>query len=32
MDVRAAITEPVTLQSLDRALLPTGLRVQLPRG
>ncbi|MDE6109611.1 MAG: dUTP diphosphatase [Muribaculaceae bacterium] len=32
MDVRAAITEPVTLQSLDRALIPTGLRVQLPRG
>ena len=32
MDVRAAIKEPVTLQSLDRALIPTGLRVQLPAG
>ncbi|MDE6137148.1 MAG: dUTP diphosphatase [Muribaculaceae bacterium] len=32
MDVRAAIEEPVTLQSLDRALIPTGLRVQLPAG
>ena len=32
MDVRAAIKEPVTLQSLDRALIPRGLRVQLPAG
>lgn len=32
MDVRAAIKEPVTLQSLDRVLIPTGLRVQLPAG
>ena len=32
MDVRAAIAEPITLQSLDRALIPTGLRVQLPAG
>jgi len=32
MDVRAAITEPVVLQSLDRVLIPTGLRVQLPPG
>lgn len=32
MDVRACIKEPVTLQSLDRVLVPTGLRVQLPAG
>lgn len=32
MDVRAAITEPVTLAPLQRALIPTGLRVQLPPG
>lgn len=32
MDVRAAIKEPIVLQSLDRALIPTGLRVQLPQG
>lgn len=32
MDVRAAISEPVTLAPLQRALIPTGLRVQLPPG
>lgn len=32
MDVRAALKEPVTLQPLQRALIPTGLRIQLPRG
>ncbi len=32
MDVRAAIKEPVTLMPLERALIPTGLRVQLPPG
>ena len=32
MDVRAAIKEPIVLQSLDRVLIPTGLRVQLPQG
>lgn len=32
MDVRAALKEPVTLQPLERALIPTGLRIQLPRG
>lgn len=32
MDIRAAITEPVTLGPLERALIPTGLRIQLPRG
>ncbi len=32
MDVRAAIDEPVTLGPLERTLIPTGLRVQLPAG
>lgn len=32
MDIRAAIKEPIVLQSLERALIPTGLRVQLPQG
>lgn len=32
MDVRAALKEPMTLQPGDRALIPTGLRIQLPHG
>lgn len=32
MDVRAALDAPVTLAPLERALIPTGLRVQLPQG
>lgn len=32
MDVRAAIKEPLTLGPLERTLVPTGLRVQLPHG
>lgn len=32
MDVRAALENPVTLQPGDRALIPTGLRIQLPEG
>lgn len=32
MDVRACLDEPVTLQPLQRALIPTGLRIQLPQG
>lgn len=32
MDVRAAIQHPIVLHSLDRVLIPTGLRVQLPQG
>ena len=32
MDVRAAIKEPIVLGSLERVLIPTGLRVQLPQG
>ena len=32
MDVRASLKEPVVLQPLQRALIPTGLRIQLPQG
>lgn len=32
MDVRACLDKPVTLAPLERALIPTGLRVQLPVG
>ncbi len=32
MDVRACLESPVTLAPLERALIPTGLRVQLPQG
>lgn len=32
MDVRAALAEPVTLAPMERRLIPTGLRVQLPHG
>lgn len=32
MDIRACIDKPITLQSLDRVLIPTGLKVQLPPG
>jgi dUTP pyrophosphatase len=32
MDLRAAVTEPVTIASGDRALIPTGLRIALPEG
>lgn len=32
MDVRAALTEPMTLPAGGRALVPTGLRIQLPVG
>jgi len=32
MDVRANISEPVTLGPLERRLIPTGLRIQLPQG
>ncbi len=31
MDVRAFLPEPVTLGPLERALIPTGLYIQLPR-
>lgn len=32
MDVRAFLKEPVTLGPLERALIPTGLYIQLPHG
>ncbi len=32
MDVRANLDQPVTLMPLQRALIPTGLRIQLPEG
>lgn len=31
MDLRANLTEPVVLQSLERKLIPTGLFIELPR-
>ena len=32
MDVRANITEPVTLGSLERKLIPTGIKMEIPEG
>ena len=32
MDVRANLSEPIVLRSLERALVPTGLYVELPAG
>ncbi len=32
MDLRASIDEPITLQPLERKLIPTGLRIALPAG
>jgi dUTP pyrophosphatase len=32
MDIRANLTEPVTLQPLERKLIPTGLFIELPEG
>jgi dUTP pyrophosphatase len=32
MDLRANIVEPITLQPLERTLIPTGLQIQLPQG
>jgi dUTP pyrophosphatase len=32
MDIRANLAEPITLQSLDRYLVPTGLFIELPSG
>lgn len=32
MDIHANITEPITLGPLERCLIPTGLRMQLPQG
>lgn len=32
MDLRAFITEPIILGALDRALIPTGLYIEIPAG
>ena len=32
MDLRAFITEPIILGALDRALIPTGLYIEMPEG
>ena len=32
MDLRAFITESISLEPLDRALIPTGLYIELPEG
>lgn len=32
MDMRANITEPIVLKSLERAMIPTGLFIELPVG
>ncbi|MDD3150718.1 MAG: dUTP diphosphatase [Candidatus Gastranaerophilales bacterium] len=32
MDLSAAIDEPITLEPLDRKLIPTGLIIELPKG
>lgn len=32
MDVRACLKEPIILAPMQRALVPTGLRIQLPQG
>ncbi|MCH5326174.1 MAG: dUTP diphosphatase [Duncaniella sp.] len=32
MDLRAHLAEPVTLGPLERRLIPTGLRIELPQG
>ena len=32
MDLRAFIEEPLTIRTLDRALIPTGLYIEMPEG
>lgn len=32
MDIRAYVTEPITLKALERTLVPTGLFVEIPVG
>lgn len=32
MDIRASLTEPISLKSLERALIPTGLFIEIPEG
>lgn len=32
MDLRANLTEPITLKPLERRLIPTGIHIELPEG
>ena len=32
MDIRASLEQSITLQSLERTLVPTGLFIELPEG
>lgn len=32
MDIRANLSEPITLQPMERCLIPTGLHIALPQG
>ena len=32
VDLRAAITEPIVLEPLQRAMVPTGLYMEIPKG
>jgi dUTP pyrophosphatase len=32
MDIRADLTEPLQLQSLERTLIPTGIFIEIPQG
>lgn len=32
MDLSAAINEPISLKPLERKLIPTGIKIELPRG
>ena len=32
MDIRANLSEPITLEPLQRCLVPTGLYIALPKG
>lgn len=32
MDLSAAINSPITLKSLERCLIPTGIKIELPKG
>jgi dUTP pyrophosphatase len=32
MDIRASLTAPVTLQPLERSLIPTGIFIEIPEG
>ena len=32
LDIRADLNEPITIQSLERVLIPTGLYIEMPQG